>query len=134
MKNTEKQNHGDAKIASPNPQPTDLESSSQVSKSNESLPSKENSEEAVANNHDASNLKQNPEATETGEVQNKSVKKAKEKPLPKAVMLIKHFVLPLKMPGQDAHVTTYFREAQKVYAPETIQHLIENNAPIVAIE
>lgn len=57
-----------------------------------------------------------------------------KKDLPKAVMFYKHFVLNLKMPGQDAHVTNYFADGKKIYDPEMIAHLIDHEAPIVVIE
>jgi len=53
--------------------------------------------------------------------------------LPLAVMLYKHFVLSLKMPGQSAHINMYHTQGKKVYDPEVIKLLIEHNAPIVDI-
>jgi|GEM_PF-2071924 len=49
---------------------------------------------------------------------------------PSEVLMLSNYVLVLRMPGQDASVTKHFREGQVVANPETIKHLIDNQAPI----
>lgn len=53
-----------------------------------------------------------------------------EQPNPAEVLMLSNYVLALRMPGQDACVTRHFREGQVVANPETIQQLIDNQAPI----
>jgi len=53
-----------------------------------------------------------------------------KQPNPAEVLMLSNYVLVLRMPGQDASVTRHFREGQVVANPETIQQLIDNQAPI----